>query len=274
MSKNKDSKIANIIEQFNVDAEQNSHIDSLKDIILKAIELSQKETSLNDESLDSIVAKSLGYAQYDDIRSDLVEPLKRAKYSISIIDSTVNDHETHFFINDQLIDPAIFDEERSDYRIEAREDLIENIIGLLSEPIDMINYDSSMLWKKEMIADINLLSHDPLLSIGSFVLSNTSTNEYLGPYSHIDAFESVCDDILELNKAFDKKPHCTTCYHDLTIKESVEREFIDMDAGGTVSLVGHVTDKDHSFVFDCSVKGRNLERMEHSDTCNHCFNLI
>ena len=69
-------------------------------------------------------------------------------------------------INDKIIDDSIFDEEKIDYRIEDRENLIDNLIDWISEAGS--NDKDTM---KEDLKDLMDLDVE-------YILSSINTNEY------------------------------------------------------------------------------------------------
>ena len=108
------------------------------------------------------------------------------EYTITRADTTWYD----YFINDISINDCIFQQDLVDYRIEDREDLIEQIYDWIWEakPSD----------RELMKQDIRYLEK----LNDKYVFSSISTNEYVAQSDTPDAFNEICEEILEENKKF------------------------------------------------------------------------
>ena len=92
-------------------------------------------------------------------------------------------------INDIKIDDEIFNEELFDYRIEDRDNLIDNLIDWISEA----NNDKEMM--KEDLKMLMNLSDD-------YIFSSNRTNEYISKED--GNFNETCKDLLYLQANYKK----------------------------------------------------------------------
>ena len=89
----------------------------------------------------------------------------------------------NFYINNTKIPNKIFNEEKVDYRIENREDLIDNLFQWIGE----CKTSDKVLMINDLKVLINLDD--------KFVLSSISTNDYL--YGNSERFNEECKAILD-----------------------------------------------------------------------------
>lgn len=93
-----------------------------------------------------------------------------------------------FKINDELIKEQIFQEEKSNYKIESRDELIDNLIDWISEA----NKDKELM-KQDLKYLLNLEDE--------FIFSSILTNEYIAFSDNPERFNKIAEDILELNSS-------------------------------------------------------------------------
>ena len=105
--------------------------------------------------------------------------MKKPKYIIS----EVNDN---MYINTTKIPSEIFDEEKTQYRIEHRETLIDNLCMWITE----CRSSDKQLMKDDLKMLINVKDE--------YVLSSISTNHYL--YGNSEEFKTQCEEILSYVK--------------------------------------------------------------------------
>lgn len=87
-----------------------------------------------------------------------------------------------YYINGVKIDEDIFSDEKVEYRIEDREDLIDTLINWISEAKESDKY----LMKQDL---------KMLMSIkDNYILSSMRTNDYL--YGNSEEFNLECENIL------------------------------------------------------------------------------
>ena len=90
------------------------------------------------------------------------------------------------YIDNTLINESIFDEEKIDYSVVYREDLIDNLIDWISEATN----DKYMM-KEDLKYLMNL--NDEL------IFTSISTNEYICKSDNEKEFNKICKQILNLN---------------------------------------------------------------------------
>ena len=98
----------------------------------------------------------------------------------------ITEKENNFYINGVKIKDKVFDQEKTDYRIEERENLIDNLINWISE---CKNFDKEIM-KQDLKILINIED--------KFILSSISTNDYL--FGNSKEFNEQCVEILTANK--------------------------------------------------------------------------
>jgi hypothetical protein len=108
---------------------------------------------------------------------------KEQQYIITECDST-------YYINGIEINEDVFSNELVDYRIEEREELINNLINWIGE--------AEGTNKQLMLDDLKMLMNVS----GRFILSSISTNHYL--YGNSEQFNEECENILKSNNKLNK----------------------------------------------------------------------
>jgi hypothetical protein len=91
-------------------------------------------------------------------------------------------------INGTLIKDEIFREEKVDYRLSEREQIINDLIDWISES----KSESDKTLMKEDLKCLMRLNDE-------YVFSSVSTNEYVAESDYGKRFNEICSDILELN---------------------------------------------------------------------------
>lgn len=92
----------------------------------------------------------------------------------------------NYYINTTKIPNKIFDKEKSEYRFEDRDELIDNLIRWISE---CTNNDKQLM--KDDLKELMNIDDE-------YILSSISTNSYL--YGNSDEFNAQCEEILKLVK--------------------------------------------------------------------------
>ena len=95
-------------------------------------------------------------------------------------------------INNIIIDSSIFDEEKVDYRVLEREELINDLIGWIGEG----NKDKELM-KEDLIY---LMKQED-----KYIFSSILTNEYILKSDNKEEFNNICSDILKLNEGVSLK---------------------------------------------------------------------
>lgn len=95
--------------------------------------------------------------------------------------------EGDYQINDIMINNKIFDEELYPYRIEEREEIINNLVMWISQTTK----DKGL-----MMEDLKYLINLP----NKYVFSSIETNEYIAISDNKEEFDKICFDLLELSK--------------------------------------------------------------------------
>jgi hypothetical protein len=104
------------------------------------------------------------------------------------MNNTLHIKENDVYISDTLIDEEIFIQEKVDWRVEDRENLIDNILDWIKEAKESDRYAM-----KEDLKYLMNLSDDA-------IFSSLSTNEYVARSDDEDSFDEICEEILEINK--------------------------------------------------------------------------
>lgn len=102
-------------------------------------------------------------------------------------------NEYKYYINDTIINNKIFDEEMFDYVIKEREEIIDNLIGWISE----ITSESDKTLMKDDLKYLMSLKDE-------FIFSSISTNDYVAKSDNEPEFDEICEQLLELNAELDK----------------------------------------------------------------------
>jgi hypothetical protein len=102
--------------------------------------------------------------------------------------------QNDYYIDDIMIDWEVFNQEKSDYTIRDREDLIEDLCGWIKESTR--NGD-----KQAMLDDLKYLCSLK----DEFVFSSILTNEYIAESDDKMNFDFICREILKLNKEFENE---------------------------------------------------------------------
>lgn len=111
-------------------------------------------------------------------------PFKKNKMKIEIKNNST-------YIDNILINDKIFDEEMFEYRVEDKDDLIDNLIMWIGE---------------SKSSDRQLMKDDLKYIIGlndEYIFSSISTNEYVSLED--SNFKELCEELLELNSSMPSK---------------------------------------------------------------------
>jgi hypothetical protein len=103
------------------------------------------------------------------------------------------DSEYDYEIDGVIIKNKVFNEELFDYRIEDRNDLIDNLIGWISEST---KENDKALMKDDLRYLMRLTDE--------YVLSSIKTNEFIAKSDNEKEFNDLCFDLLKLNKEVQK----------------------------------------------------------------------
>jgi hypothetical protein len=114
---------------------------------------------------------------------ELVNELQNFEFDGKEQQCIITECDSTYYINGIEIDEDVFSKELVNYRIEEREELINNLIGWIGEA-EGVN-------KKLMVDDLKTLMNVS----GRFILSSISTNDYL--YGDSEQFNEECENILE-----------------------------------------------------------------------------
>jgi len=107
----------------------------------------------------------------------------------------ISEYNNNFYISvcNSIINPdikinnKIFGEELIEYKIEFREELINLLIGWISE-----ENNNKEAMKEDLKYLINLKDN--------FILSSICINEYVAKSDNEEKFNEICEDILKINK--------------------------------------------------------------------------
>tara|TARA_B100000700_G_scaffold331622_1_gene466189 strand:- start:2114 stop:2665 length:552 start_codon:yes stop_codon:yes gene_type:complete len=165
-----------------------SDVSELQSMLKNAIEHYQGSPVKNQNKLNETTAIALGFKNYDSLSAELnkeeLEPIS-AHYGNSPVVTTI--------INGTEIDDSIFEDELVGYKLEDRENLIDDLIMFISEgtrPSDLylMKEDLAMLmqWEDE------------------YIFSAIGTNDYVSPSKNTEEFNKICQDILEIQDSQDK----------------------------------------------------------------------
>jgi len=97
--------------------------------------------------------------------------------------------DNNLFINDIKINDEIFEKELSDYKIEEKESMIDNLIDWISEATtdkEMMKDDLKYIMETEERDD-------------DLFFSSISTNKYVFKSDNEGTFNDICQEILKLN---------------------------------------------------------------------------
>ena len=172
-------------------------IEEFKAALNKGLEFYQFAGELNaKDALNESMAKALSFDCY----ADLAEKLpKKAKHTLLI------NHNDQVFINETFIDQDIFDNELVKYEPRTIDELIENIKDILpscSNPFQTKKEKTLDEKNRDlMLEDIKLLESAKFEN-DDYIFSSIETNMYISENVNAELFDSVCEEILELNKNY------------------------------------------------------------------------
>ena len=104
----------------------------------------------------------------------------------------VDIQESGIFINEDLINENIFGGEKVDYILREREVLIDDLYIWIGEATGS-DKRNDLYMMKEDLKYLESLEDE-------FVFSSVSTNEYIAKSDNLEGFNSICKEILDLNK--------------------------------------------------------------------------
>lgn len=160
-------------------------IEELKSIIKSSIESYSQSPVKNNNKLNEVLSKSLGFDNYDQLSSTIKEMNKTRPLVVCIVELPIG---SCVCIGEEFICDEVFDENMVDYILVEREVEISNIsdslAGTYGEEREMLLADISIL---QLLDDV-------------YIFSNISTNEYIAASNDIDGFNSLCEEILDKNR--------------------------------------------------------------------------
>lgn len=95
------------------------------------------------------------------------------------------------YINGILINEDIFNEEKADYRLIEREELINDLIMWIEE-CGSDRESDKFLMKEDLKYLMDLKDY--------YIFSSISTNDYIAKSDDFEGFKEICEEILKLNE--------------------------------------------------------------------------
>jgi hypothetical protein len=166
----------------------------LKEFAKKAIEIYIKSPVTNDNKLNEVVAKSLGFKN-----NDAISPLLKAEKLKTLFNVDKPEEYTYSVsINDIIINEKIFEDELSQYELVNRKSRISDLNMYISEA-----RNDPQGQKNKTLMNISL---DFLLSIDDdFVFESIRNgNDMVAVSVNTKRFNEICNDILIINTEFNK----------------------------------------------------------------------
>ena len=164
-------------------------LDSLRAVLSVAIETYQGSPVKNTNKLNESMAKALGFGNYDRLAAPLKEPGSSA--FVHIPDVRIDD-ENRVFVDDNEIHEFVFDDERSDYIVRTRDELIDNLCDYIAE---------ARTSRAEMLKDLVYLT-----SLNDeYVFSSIITNHFVAASDNPKLFCELAQTLIDLDAQYLKE---------------------------------------------------------------------
>jgi hypothetical protein len=102
-------------------------------------------------------------------------------------------------VNDVEIDSSIFDEEKINYKLTKREEMVDDLIGFIAE----VRYNPDM--KSELISMKNDLRYLNCEINDEYIFLNVETSEYIAESDEPEMFYEICKELLILSGLSEKE---------------------------------------------------------------------
>lgn len=174
---------------------------------------------------------------------------------------TITEHNGIYSINQTEINETIFNQELFNYSIVDRDDFIDDLIR----------------WINEADRDRELMKDDLKYLMGCddiYLFSSIETNEYVLESDNEEEFNSLCEELLELNKTLDNPLICPNCQENMYLSHNnvkFDDEIYNQwscEGCSHIIVLDYIGEDDNLICNDC--KNTTTDKDKLGCVCNKC----